>query len=94
MQDIFLFAEIDRVAGVVAALVADHGVEGRAEQIDDLALAFVAPLEADNGGMGRRVRCCVQRSAVVGVRLQARSLARPRRCLGGSVDRSQAAGLC
>ena len=41
-------AESDGVAGVVAALVAHHAVEGRAEQIDDLPLALVPPLHADD----------------------------------------------
>ena len=42
-------AELDRVAGVVPALVAGHDVEGFAEKIDDLAFPFVAPLGADDG---------------------------------------------
>ena len=37
----------DRVAGVVAALEADHGVGLLGEEVDDLALALVAPLGAD-----------------------------------------------
>ena len=39
---------LDGVAGVVAALVADHHVGLLAEQVDDLAFAFVAPLGADH----------------------------------------------
>ncbi len=35
-----------RVAGVVAALRADDHVDGVGEQVDDLALAFIAPLAA------------------------------------------------
>ena len=42
-----LLAADDRVAGVVAALEADHGVGLLAEQVDDLPLALVAPLGAD-----------------------------------------------
>ena len=38
----------DRVAGVVAALEADDRVGALGEQIDDLPLAFVAPLGADD----------------------------------------------
>ena len=38
----------DRVAGVVAALVADDHVGPLGEQVDDLALALVAPLGADD----------------------------------------------
>ncbi len=37
----------DRVAGVVAALEADDRVRVLGEQVDDLALALVAPLGAD-----------------------------------------------
>src|SRR5438874_1543815 len=45
-QDEFPAADIHGVAGVVAALKARDDVELRRQQIDDLALAFVAPLGA------------------------------------------------
>ena len=38
----------DRVAGVVAALEADHEVGLLGEQVRDLSLSFVAPLGADD----------------------------------------------
>ena len=38
----------DRVAGVVAALVADDDVGPLGEQVGDLSLALVAPLGADD----------------------------------------------
>ena len=41
-------AELHRMAGVVAALEANHGIEGGAQEIDDLPLALVAPLHADD----------------------------------------------
>ena len=44
----FVPFDVDGVAGVVAALVAGDDVEARREQIDDLALAFVAPLRAEH----------------------------------------------
>ena len=44
-----LAADVDGVAGVVAALVAADDREVRGQQIDDLALAFVAPLGAQHG---------------------------------------------
>jgi hypothetical protein len=56
----------DRVAGVVAALVADDRGSPLGEQIRDLALALVAPLGADydhawhwldSDGCARLVRC-------------------------------------
>ena len=42
----FLAVAHDRVAGVVAALEADHEVGLLGEQVDDLALTLVAPLGA------------------------------------------------
>jgi hypothetical protein len=42
----------DRVAGVVAALEADHEIRVLREQIDDLALALVAPLGAHDHDAG------------------------------------------
>jgi hypothetical protein len=36
------------MAGVVAALEAHHGADFLGEQIDDLALAFIAPLGTEN----------------------------------------------
>ena len=44
----------DGVAGVGAAVVADHEVVLVGEQIDDLALGLVAPLQADDTGAGHR----------------------------------------
>ena len=41
-------AHADGVAGVVAAVVAGHDLDLLREQVDDLALAFVAPLGADD----------------------------------------------
>ena len=42
-----LVAELDGVAGVVAALVAGDEVERGRDEVDDLALALVSPLAAD-----------------------------------------------
>ena len=42
----------DRVAGVVAALVADDDIGVRGQEVGDLAFAFVTPLEADEGYAG------------------------------------------
>ena len=47
-----LVADHDGVACVRAALVAAHDVGVLGEQVDDLALAFVAPLRAHNHGSG------------------------------------------
>jgi len=46
VQDKRLIADLDRVAGVVSALIASNDVETLGEQIDDLAFTFVAPLGA------------------------------------------------
>ena len=47
-QDGLLAVDDQRVAGVVAALEAHHAGDAVGQQIDDLALAFVAPLGADD----------------------------------------------
>jgi hypothetical protein len=49
-----LAAGDDRMAGVRAALVPADEVRVAGEQVDDLALAFVAPLRADDDGGGHR----------------------------------------
>ena len=43
-----LLADDDRVPGIRAALVAAHDIRVLREQVDDLALAFVAPLRPDD----------------------------------------------
>ena len=48
LQNELLFPDEDRVAGVVAALIARHDVEALGEQIDDFAFALVAPLRAED----------------------------------------------
>ena len=40
--------DVDRVPGIVAALIPRHGAEVRREHVDDLALALVAPLRAQH----------------------------------------------
>ena len=47
VQDIFLFADENRVPGVVAALGADDDVRLFGQDIDNFAFAFIAPLGAD-----------------------------------------------
>jgi hypothetical protein len=41
----------DGVTGIVSALATDHDVGGLGEEIDDLALAFISPLESDDDGI-------------------------------------------
>ena len=48
-QLVDLLADDQRVAGVMAALEADDHVGAAGEPVDDLALALVAPLRADDG---------------------------------------------
>ena len=50
----FLPLHVHGVPGVVAALIARDGRELRREHVDDLALAFVAPLRAQNCDVGLR----------------------------------------
>jgi len=47
-----LVADDERVPGVVAALKAHHDIGALTQPIDDLALAFVAPLGADDHDIG------------------------------------------
>jgi hypothetical protein len=44
-----LIADDERVTGIVAALEAHHHVGAARQPVDDLPLAFVAPLGADDG---------------------------------------------
>src|SRR5262252_8661766 len=53
-----LVADDDRVAGVRAALVAADDVRVLGEQVDDLALSFVAPLRAHDDGGGHVDEVC------------------------------------
>src|SRR5690606_30367072 len=53
-----LVAHHQRVAGVVPALEADHGIGAAGEPVDDLALAFIAPLGADHGYVGHSATTC------------------------------------
>ena len=54
-QDKLAVANQNGMAGVVAALVADHVVEVAGKQVNQLALAFVAPLRAQNNQIAH---CC------------------------------------
>ncbi len=47
--------DVDGVPGVVSALVARDDVETRREQVDDLALAFIAPLGAEHSEIHSRM---------------------------------------
>ena len=48
LQDELLFADENRVAGVVSALIARDDIEAFGEEIDDFAFALVAPLRAED----------------------------------------------
>jgi hypothetical protein len=47
VKDVFLFANKDRVPGVVAAGMADDDVRLFRKDVNDFAFAFVAPLGAN-----------------------------------------------
>ncbi len=55
VQDVFFSAVDDGVAGVVAALAADDDIGVAGEDVDDFALAFIAPLRADEYRVCHRV---------------------------------------
>ncbi len=50
----FFLVDLDRVAGVVAALETDDDVGLLGEHVDDLAFSFVAPLGADYNDVRHR----------------------------------------
>lgn len=52
MDGVALSVDDDGVSCVGAAVVSDDGVVLGGEDVDDFALAFVAPLESDDGGGG------------------------------------------
>src|SRR5690606_33780013 len=52
VQGVLLVAHHHRVAGVVAALVAHHVVDGTTEQVRRLSLAFVTPLSTEQHKCG------------------------------------------
>ena len=54
VQRVLLVADDDRVAGVVAALVAHHVVDGATEQVGGLSLALVTPLSTEQHKCGHR----------------------------------------
>ena len=62
MENEFLLANEDRVAGVVAALSADHHVGLAGEHVDDFAFAFVAPLGADENSVGHSFRRAMKKA--------------------------------
>ena len=69
------------VAGIVAALEADHDVGALAEPVDDLALALVAPLGADDGDVAHGACASDPRHAAPTPTPQAGPLAHPARPL-------------
>jgi hypothetical protein len=54
VQDQLPLIANDGVAGVVAAVEASHDLEGRGDQVDDLPLAFVTPLAANDCNIRHR----------------------------------------
>ena len=48
MQDEFLALDDDGVAGIVASGIAGHDGKVVGEHVDNLALAFIAPLRSDD----------------------------------------------
>ena len=51
-EDKALFADIDSVAGVVAALGTCDDVEAIGDEVDDLAFSLVSPLRTQNDNIG------------------------------------------
>ncbi len=63
-----LVADDDGMPGVRAALVADDEVVLTGQEVDDLALGFVAPLQTDNASAGHSetVRGCAKKGGMRG----------------------------
>ena len=55
MQNVFLPAMNNSMAGVVSALASHHDIGVGREDVDDLPLAFIAPLRADQNRVGHDV---------------------------------------
>ena len=51
MQDEFLVVELDGMARVIAALITDNDIAFPREKIDDLPLAFIAPLSPNQNAV-------------------------------------------
>ena len=56
VRRVFFVADADGMAGVGAAAIADDDIGVLGEKIDDLALALVSPLQADDAGIALKKR--------------------------------------
>ena len=73
---VFDIADDERVAGIVAALKAHHDIGALRQPVDDLALALVAPLGADDGDIAHLAPPSAQRHRI---RRPSRTWLQPRR---------------
>ena len=69
-----LVADDDRVPGVRPALVAADEIGTLREQVDDLALALVSPLRADDDGRGHRAAVCLRGARLARLQLRPAAL--------------------
>ncbi|MNC87362.1 hypothetical protein D3C83_30830 [compost metagenome] len=69
-------ADHQRVAGVVPALEAHHALRAVGEPVDDLALALVAPLRADDDDVARPAQARFPRAGAAEARLR-KSMEKP-----------------
>jgi hypothetical protein len=56
MEDELFLPDLDRVAGVVAALGTDDDIGFLGEDVDDFSFSFIAPLGADKDGIHGKKR--------------------------------------
>jgi hypothetical protein len=56
VKDVFLIFDVNRMAGVIAALGSHHHVSLLREDVDDFAFAFIAPLGADEYRIGHSLK--------------------------------------
>ena len=87
-QLVFDIADDEGVAGIVAALKAHHDVGPLRQPVDDLALAFVAPLGADHGDITHRASPSPERQHLAALEdVAAAESARLRAPVGGGFER-------
>ena len=66
MEDIFLVADFNGVAGIVAALVADHPVNVGGQNVNYFTFALIAPLGADQYSFGHVNAFSISNYRVIG----------------------------
>jgi hypothetical protein len=64
MKDMLSISDINRVTGIMAALIAGDAVKVLGEDVDDLAFSLIAPLKADDGEVRLHLNVYPQGSSI------------------------------